>query len=262
MKVATILPVPLLDTLAGDQSYQMCLFQVIKDNPEAAAYFKKQRELGHFVIMDNGAAEGVNPTAEDLMEVYPLVNPSEIVLPDVVYDKAETIRRSRDAYCLFREHDLDDKYQFMGVPQGNCFTEWLECMKVFLAQPAITTIGVSKFVTPKFQDEMGKNVNVRLECVDAILTEAEKLERSVQIHLLGCWENPAEIGKIAQVYGDKVRGTDSGIAYVYTRAGVLYDTWNARPDNDELDFHNGTLEKGSIYLLQQNIEAWTKHCQG
>jgi len=258
MRVATILPTPLLH-LVKDEPYNMCLYQEVKSNPTYAEFFRKQKEEGKFVIMDNGAAEGVNPTAEELMQVYPLVEPDEVVLPDVVYDKQETLRRTKDAYIKFVEAGLD--YQFMAVSQGNCFQEWLDCMYEMLAQPRITTIGISKFVTPKYQDEMGKDANVRLECVDAVLTAAKRFDREdIQIHLLGCWDNPKEIGEITKAFGDRVRGTDSAIAYVYSRAGVEYKPEINRPDNEEIDFKNGTVE--DINLLRANINRWKGYCYG
>lgn len=256
MQVATILPTPLLNEV--NQDYNMCLYQVVKECPEYAEYFRNIKAQGKFVIMDNGAAEGVNPTAQELMEIYPLVEPSEIVLPDVVYDQHETLARTKEAYQLFVDNGLHEKYQFMAVPQGSNFNEWLECMRTMIRQEHITTIGVSKFVTPRFQAEMGMDANVRKECVDAILIAAQAIGRDIQIHLLGCWSNPIEIGSICQTFEDQVRGTDSGIAYVYTRAGVTYTPDTNRPDNNEIDFINGTVD--DIELLHTNIDTWVDYC--
>jgi hypothetical protein len=277
INVATILPTPLLETRKADM-YHMCLFQVVKHNPVYAGFFKKMVEQGKFVIMDNGAAEGVNPSMEDLLQVYPLVNPSEVVLPDVVYDKYETLRRTRAAYRKFVEVGLHKTTQFMAVPQGNSFLAWCDCLNEMLQQEHITTIGVSKFVTPRFQPEMGSDANVRLECVDMILQQAKKLNREVQIHLLGCWDDPKEVGQIAEAFGKEVRGTDSAIAYVFTRAGLEYKPGMKRPDNNEIDFHNGQIfsqvdlfanpANGKLSsdvrvgtdLLEDNINTWIEQC--
>lgn len=258
MKVATILPTPLLGK-EPSMDYNMCLFHIVRDNDEYASYFRELSEQGKFVIMDNGAAERVNPSHEELMEVYGKVNPTEIVLPDVVYDTWETTKRTREAYQAFVAAGLHEKYQFMAVPQGNDWISWLNCAKLFLMQEHITTIGISKFVTPKLQEELGAETNVRLECVDAILTLAKELNRDVQIHLLGCWESPEEVGEIDAAFGDKVRGTDSAIAYVFTRAGQVYETGKKRPDNYEIDFHRGTVE--DLELLNKNMVSWIDACQ-
>lgn len=259
MLVAPIVPTPLLPMLK-DLSYQMCLYHVVKSNPEYAEFYRQEKARGAFVIMDNGAAEGVNPSPEELMPVYEMVQPSEIVLPDVVYDKEETLTRTAAAYTKYVAAGLHHKYQFMAVPQGNTFTEWCECLSTMLSLDHVTTIGVSKFVTPKFQKELGENTNVRLECVDMILSLAAKRKPAIQIHLLGCWDTPEELKEISQTFRDKesVRGTDSAIAYVFARAGVPYSPELKRPDNDEIDFHNGTVQ--DVELLKHNIIEYLTAC--
>lgn len=255
MQVASIVPTPLLDVAPID--YNMCLYQIVKTNSVYAHYFANLRKLGKFVIMDNGAAEGVNPSIEEIVEVLPLVQPSEIILPDKVYDKEVTLQSTKEAYLYLLRQGIIDNQQLMAVPQGKTFDEWLSCAKEMMQQDHITTIGISKFVTPKYQCEMGKDANVRLECVAAILNIAEGLRRDIQIHLLGCWSNPKEIGEINKAFPGKVRGTDSAIAYVYARAGVIYDGVKERPDNKEIDFHYGTADK---QLLLQNIYNWEITC--
>ena len=218
MRVATIVPTPYLEEVA-QEDYNMCLFQEVVSQPNYAKFFKSQVEEGKFVIMDNGAAEGSNPEAEELLAAYPLVNPSEVVLPDVVGEKDITIEKTRFAYAMFVAAGLEKTTQFMAVPQGADFKEWLECMREFIAQPFITTIGISKFVSKLYAEELGEGTNVRLECVDAVLAAAEKINKDIQIHLLGCYETAVEIGEIAKVFDDEVRGTDSAMAYVLTRNG-------------------------------------------
>lgn len=259
MKVATILPTPLLGAMPKND-YHMCLFQVVKDNPVYANYYKSLA-MNKFTIMDNGAAEGVNPTPEELIEVYPLVEPNEIVLPDIVGDTTETLKRTYYAYDYYVDRDLHRKYQFMAVPQGQTFADWKQCLWEMLLLTEVTTIGVSKFVSKLFADEMGQGANVRLECVHEILLQAGELQREVQIHLLGCWDNPAEVGEISRVYGDRVRGTDSGIAYVYSRNNERIDGRTPRPDNEEIDFHKGNLKDYQMQLLFDNIRMWELLCQ-
>lgn len=266
MKVATIVPTPMLGMDKGDD-YFMCLYQEVKSNPKYAEYFRRKVEEGHFVIMDNGAAEGENPSWEELLEVYPLVNPSEVVLPDVVYNKEETLRQTKEAYLAFEKIKLRDstepKMRYMMVPQGENYTEWLECMKEFVQLHPVT-IGVSKFVTPKYQEEMGSDANVRKECVDAIINfcgGVENMRRmGVEIHLLGCWDNPKEIGEIARAFPGVVRGTDSAIAYVYTRNNIEYSPEVDRPDKDHIDFKKG--DKVDVGLFLKNKELWRQYCIG
>lgn len=260
MKVATMAPLPLLNLTSNDP-YMMCLFQECDHKKEYADFFKAQVQRGAHVIMDNGAAEGVNPEISDLYPMYKYVQPTEIILPDVVYDTDETIKRTilSLGYLKAKDSDFVAKTKIMAVPQGETFADWLECMRIFIDLPGVTTIGVSKFVTPKYQEQMGDDANVRLECVGAILDRARLMNKDIEIHLLGCWQNPIEIAEICKAYGDKVRGTDSGIAYVYSRANIEYSPDIDRPDNEEIDFINGTCDS---VLFTQNKIRYINTCQG
>ena len=59
-----------------------------------------------------------------------------------------------------------------------------------------------------------------------------------------------------------VRGVDSAIAYVYTRAGIAIDS-DDRPDQQPIDFRNGALEIDQLgrdvrmqCLLRNNLSKW------
>ena len=251
MKVATILPTLLLN-LTEDNDYHMCLYQEIMNNLAYRSFYKHQVNKGAFVIMDNGAAEGVNPSIEELIPAYDIINPSEIVLPDVVGDFSETYKRTLRSYTYLVERGLITKYQIMAVPQGANFNEWLECLEHFLRLPNITTIGISKFTSKLYKDEL-ENINIRLECVDNVIRLAEKFNRQVQIHLLGCYNNPREIAEINEKYPGKVRGVDSAIAYVYSRNNEHIVSGN-RPDQAHIDFRNEYIL--NMDLLKTNIKLW------
>ena len=256
MKTAAILPLQVMKDY-GYKPYMMALWQAANDSAEYAETFKNRPE-GTFLILDNGAAEGENPTPAQLLEVYPRVNPDEIVLPDVVGDRAETVRQSTAALDIFKNEGLP--YQIMAVPQGKCFGEWLSCMQYFVKLPGVTTLGISKFVSKLFKDELGEGVNVRLECLQAIIDYCDRMEIPMpQIHLLGCWEDMLELQEIEKAFPGVVRGTDSAIAYVYSRNNMVYTPGLARPDNDEIDFINGPSVNKEI--LDKNLQAYEDLCK-
>ena len=257
MQIATILPTPHLDEIAND-TYHMCLYQEMISNPEYAKFYQDRIAEGKFVIMDNGAAEGVNPTIEELIPVWEQYKPREVVLPDVVGNYDETLAKFEQSYSLMAEKGLLGKYHIMAVPQGETFTAWIDCMKEMVRRRYVTTIGVSKFTTKLYQKVLGKETNVRLECVDHILAETENSSRPpIEIHLLGCHNHPTEIGQIANIF-PSVRGTDSAIAYVYTRKNRELTRDRRRPDNKHIDFKKGTVD--NIQLLRDNIDRWKTFC--
>lgn len=261
METINITPRAYLEETAN-QPYHIALFQELVKRDEYMEFYKRMLAEGKFVMVDNGAAEGVNPGCMELMPIYDELQPSEIILPDVVGDKEETLHRTREAYQILTAKGYHEKMQFMAVPQGKTFSEWLTCMHEMVRQQHITTIGVSKFVTKLYKDELGAEVNVRLECVDAIINYATENKLIVpQIHLLGCYYTPYEIREIEQTFPGVVRSTDSAIAYVFTRNNMSIED-DERPDQLEINFSGNDVQEDNIELLRANMQQYSKMCKG
>lgn len=250
IEAATILPTKMLQFARKDQ-YHMSLAQLIGVDAAYTEWYQNQVNSNKFVIMDNGAAEGEAPIAEELLIKYEILHPSEMVLPDTIFDMDDTIEKGlRALQVLDRKVDCT----FMAVPQGQTFEEWVDCARVMLFWP-IETIGVSKFCTPQY------GPMARYRCVEALYKAMEETGIQVNIHLLGCWEDPREIGQIQTKFN--VRGCDSIIAYAFAQAGRLLDmTTNERP-NYHPKFSTDSIESDwNQDLLQANITRWRAYCHG
>lgn len=260
MEGINIVPRGYLNETQG-QKYHMSLYQEIIKKDEYLDFYKQIRNISDsFIIMDNGAAEGCNPTPEELLDAYRLLEPHEIVLPDVVSNRQETQKQSLRALNLFTSMGLHRQYQIMAVPQGTTFTQWLSCATTFIRQPEITTIGVSKFVSKLLKDNFNPGTNVRKKCVEHLLAIMKAYGREdMQIHLLGCYYDVGELTEIEKAFPGRVRSTDSAIAYVFARNGKTVGT-GERPDQNEIDFHSSKAV--SLDLLQTNLAAYQKACRG
>lgn len=259
MLVASILPVANLERTIG-KPYHMALAQFIGVDDAYTSFFQERVREGTFVIMDNGAAEGVQPTIQELIPKIQLLQPSEIVLPDTIYNKEVTLAKGEEAIFVlsqaFDEGIIRSDAKIMAVPHGETLKEWIACMQEMLMWP-IDTIGVSKFITPKYGDK------ARFKAVQAIVDTLKNTDRTIQIHLLGCWEHPKEIGEVEFVYnefGPTVRGTDSAIPYVYANMGKKIDEVFERPE-----YHMDFLTKVKLTdeleeLLTHNIQKWEDYC--
>ncbi len=249
MKVATILPVPMLFMAEGD-NYHLCLTHLVQQSKEYADFFERQSRRGAFVIIDNGAAEGTVQPIQRVVDAAYRVQARELVLPDEIYDMKKTLLLAEDALDYL--HYLGDGPRVMGVPHGETFDEWKKCARE-LAVMGVHTLGISKFITPKY------GVDARFHAVRFILECLIPHFPRLSIHLLGCWNHPREIGTIVQnLDHPAIRGTDSAIAYVYTAGGVQLRRVEERPEI-EIDFLNGTVED---FLLQYNKDAWREFCCG
>ena len=267
MKAINIVPRALLP-LTINEGAQMSLFQEMIKHDDYTEFFETQSKIfQHHVIMDNGAAEGTNPSIEELIPQYLLSHPTEVVMPDVVGDMTETLKRSIPAIekVLTMRFTHSPQFKIMAVPQGSTFAEWKICLAEMLKYQ-VDTIGISKFVTKAFAQEFAPEVNVRLECVKYLMQLCTDLKiRRPAIHLLGCYYTPYEIGAIEAELPGIVRSTDSAIAYVYSRNGLYIDR-DERPDQAEIDFSANEIvpsQDGSltaIQLLDYNMRRYKELC--
>ena len=85
MKIAFI---PSIHTLETDNTaYHLALTHLVLKYSEYAEFYKKKREQGDFVILDNSLIElGKAASLHKVLEAAKIINPSEIVLPDVFND--------------------------------------------------------------------------------------------------------------------------------------------------------------------------------
>lgn len=248
MKIATILPTRHLG-IEECNDYHLCLAHLMKDE-EYKAFFKRKAGEGCFVMMDNGVVEtGVPMPIERLVKIAKEVGVSEMVLPDSIYDHDKTLEMGKSALeYLHEDKDMWGKVSIMAVPQGKDPDEWVDCARKMLDWPLyINTIGISKFVSAYFPNRY------RALTAAPFLIESER-----SVHLLGCPGDPNEVALVEEMLHGLVRGVDSGIAAMFTKAGVLMNGVNKRP-KIELDFSNDSLQPD---LLACNVSFWLRRCLG
>lgn len=246
MKLATILPTHYLDMIEGN-TYHMALAHLVGKDKEYTDFYRRQVDVfNSFVIMDNGVIEGEQQSIEAICKKAELIHASEIILPDVFMGCDATLDSTHAAMEYVKKNYPHLK--MMGVPQGKDIDEWVNCAEVMLDWD-IDSIGIPKVLT-KLEGR-----DARLQAL-AILNECyPKQMKTVEVHLLGCWENPIELAMIAKAeqQGDisPVRGCDSAIAYVYARDNMLI-TQGPRPSG-EIHFDAKDADRE---CLKSNIEIW------
>lgn len=228
-KIAQIVPVLHLEQIE-DNHYHMCLAHLV-GNKKYAEFYKRMSSEGKFVLMDNGAAEGAQLPVDELLKMYEVIKPTEIVLPDTLNNCVDTLRKT----LAFVHEYKNLPYRFMGVPQGHDFDDWCACVEVMLREHRINSIGVSKFLNIS----TGRD-DIRFHACAYIKKVADALgRRDIEIHLLGCDEGPFMVGQIQELF-PMVRGCDSAFAFIATQAGVEIDDDTERPEG-EIDFIEGTV---------------------
>lgn len=242
-RVAHIVPVSHLKETEGLQ-YHMCLAHLV-GNKEYRNHFANMAKLGRFVLMDNGAAEGAQLQPEKLIDAYAEICPSEIVLPDTLYESGSTIQKTRNFINKLDNRNLLSEFRLMAVPQGNTFAEWLACARIFVKDTRINTIGISKFLNICTKDRFAR--------YDACMELAKLMlgykRADLEVHLLGCDEGPSVVKMIKNRF-KFVRGCDTAFAYLQVQSGkILTIEDDSRPEGT-INFLNGKYYDGFVKHME------------
>jgi hypothetical protein len=247
MQSATILPTHYLH-LIKDEPYHMCLAHLIGKDPEYTHFYNQiGKNKQKYLIMDNGVIEGDQRPVHELVKKAIFIGADELILPDVFENSAATLDASYRA--LRYVQDAAPNLKLMAVPQGKNMDEWLECA-IIMIDWDIHCLGIPKVLVKS------EGPDARLHA----LTYLGNKTRGLDIHLLGCWQTPLEISLIERASLNKeissIRGVDSAIAWVYSKAGIFLNE-SDRPQINHIDFLDiDTNEE----LLSHNIRLWKAAC--
>jgi hypothetical protein len=252
MRVATIVPEKFLQ-LTVNEKFFMALAHLIDGENAYSHFFRQRSEEGAFILMDNGAAEHAQlDTIEDILEVAARINPTEVVLPDVLMSKDGTLEKTQTALKWLKDNDRIGDYLWMAVPQGRDLIHWQYCLRNLLDIDKddlnINSIGISKFLTLQLGvDAREKALNVAMD----LLHEYDRYD--IDIHLLGCGYDPLEVATLNKKFAGRIRSVDSAIPYVYAQKGL-----EMRSDIDRPQFEIEFLGEHEIDLdlLAHNIDQW------
>lgn len=213
MHVAVIPPINSLD-LAENLDYHMVLAHLVLDKiPEYLQFYRKQLEKGAFVMMDNGVAEGQMLPPEGLAQAAELLCPSEIVLPDALHDKRETLRLVEQALSCpeLMSYIHTHNTSLMGVPHGRTLAQWVGCAVGLLQYEEIRTIGISKF-----EVDLLPEVAVRGRAPFVEILRHAVPNRPFEVHYLGMHGSPVELSLDPQA----ARGVDTCLPIEAARNGI------------------------------------------
>lgn len=232
-KIAHIVPVSCLEKTANNQ-YHMCLAHLVKQSKEYASFYRRMSDEGKFVLLDNGAAEGEQPSIQELIECCEIVRPREVVLPDTLLDTNDTLAKGVAALNdINRYYGGNTPFAFMAVPQGKNLLAWIECMEEMMRWPRVACIGV-----PKVLYNVTGNKWARYQAVCAIHNHLATYNRGYkEVHLLGCSEGTEVVRKIFDDF-KIVRGCDSAFVYLMSQANYTGKGDIERPEG-EIDFLGG-----------------------
>lgn len=131
MRLAIIAPTNLLNTChpESDDVIHLMLAQEAFHSREYQDYYAQAIQKGEHVILDNGAYElGASVDAKMLLTLGLELRPTEIVIPDKLFDLDETVRMANSFIdVMFRSGLMKTTKPFI-VPQGKTPDQWVQCL--------------------------------------------------------------------------------------------------------------------------------------
>jgi hypothetical protein len=242
----------------GDRIFVLAHLWVQSERYRECIYNLIEEDLERWITLDNSAAERALVTEDVLIQVIKDLAPSEVIAPDVLFDKDATIANAIKFRDRMEDEGLLDTTDIFFCPQGKTKEDWLEAYEWGLKQDWIHTIGFSKIAIPQawlpdWKDDQGIK-EARHMAYDYLLERNMLLK---PIHCLGQGD-PTEF---AYYNHPAMRSTDSVFPVLAAAHGqdfnVDHTTRIPTPHNflETYDMSNVDMD-----LVKRNVEFLSKQC--
>lgn len=219
MHLAIITPTSELSQFATLGDMHLVLAQIALKDAQYAKFYMQETK---FKILDNGLfEEGKGLTPKELVGAAELIQPDEVVLTDVLFDRKRTLEATIECYEVFKRLYKGKPLQFMAVPQAHNVQDWVQSYVELSSLPFVTTIGLSKLSIPnatKMSISKG-----RVEIIDKYLSTLHT-KITKQHHLLGSSNlavQELQHYRAKKGYIISLRSMDTSAPYVYGSNGYL-----------------------------------------
>jgi hypothetical protein len=247
-----ICPVPLLERVIPPEcKHHMCIANVVNSDMDYAAFYSIRRRRGEWITLDVGAFEDMDTTVEELWLATDKIKPAEIVLPDKFKDAEETCVRSAQAYEALDDAALMTA-QFMIVPQGRDYGEYITCLKVLASNvgPRVHTVGIIEETTELYdrsRERMAEDVRSRFPELD--------------VHLLGFMSDFSDVAIRGARSCDTGKLVTWGInGMLVMREGPWPDTYPGRETMGGRQgfFQYDCIDPFMVETARENVLEWSR----
>lgn len=187
--------------------YHFVLGQELFRDEHYYYFYKNRRDLGHFIIVDNGAAEPEDERIEfgSIAHAAMEMDADEIIMPDVLRNKEATLAGTLDPDAL----SMVPAHKRFVVPQGRDWKEWVECLEEMKLAIDFVTVGI-----PKWTEELPGG---RAQALKLLIKMS--VPRKYNIHLLGIHSKPFMEVATAHAVFNRIRGVDTAAPFAYAQNG-------------------------------------------
>lgn len=267
MKHAFISPINYLHLIPQSSDYHLILAHLIDNTVLGKKYiefYKKRKERGDFIILDNSAFEFKKPMdPEEYKRRIDLLGflPDVIVAPDYPFEEWDKTVTSTEKFSKEYIETLGAEVKLMAVPQsvkGNA-AGWIRGYVAMCGIPNVEFIGMSILGIPNaFCLETGtEDISFNRTYASIQMVENKIADRSKKHHFLGCG-SPRELLMMKAV--GLAYGNDSSTAFWHGCQLIEFDDTvsglKAGKSPIEVDFYRGksTHILYEDYSILKNIE--------
>lgn len=267
MNASIILPIPHLD-LAKGREYHLVLAHLLS-YPKYLGFYAQEVEKGSYVILDNSAHEyQVGQVVSALINWIPYLHPSELVIPDHLFDATDTLRLFLQS-IYFIVHSLPEPVdvRWMFVPQGTDYQSWKACLTRMVA--------IAVKAREKHPDRFAKGYTIGLSkdyevwdggiyklLQEDILPAADEL--NAEIHMLGWGRNLWALQKVQSDLGSRIRSIDSAKPVMYGINQIWLNPYKDAPQYPKRskDYFQSSLSYDQLQAAKWNISIFDRVVAG
>lgn len=222
-------------------------------------FYRRRSEAGDYVILDNGAAEGISFGHVHLHYVARQLGVHEIVVPDKLGDANETIAKGL-AFTRYTETG----FRYMVVAQGESAFECIQTLDMIMTDSKfayVTTVGIPRLIN---KDDRHARFKV------AKYIAQKGYHKAMEFHFLGATRDLDEVGYLDEV--SVGRGIDTsapiymGIKGRDIRKSDLYiprptNFFEMAKDNDIVEQNINTYLGWANYDREAPLPEKSEHSQ-
>jgi hypothetical protein len=226
--------------------------------PEYRQFIKDRKKEGYWITLDNSAAERALVTEDILIDICHELMPHEVIAPDVLFDKDETIKNALSFRIRMEKEGLLNVINIFFCPQGIDQKDWLEAYTWGINQEWIHTIGFSKIAVPNafLNQTNDQGIKEARHMAYGYLKEKNLLLKP--IHCLG----QGSFLEFQYYDHPMMRSTDSVYPVLAAAHGIDFskdsETRIPTPHNflETFDMQNADMN-----LIKSNVEMLKKSCR-
>jgi hypothetical protein len=235
-----------------------CLAHLYYKHAHYRKFFKKKKEEGYFITLDNGAAESSLVTPKVLLNIVTDLMPDEVIAPDVLFDKDATIKNLNKFIHAMKKENLLEKVNIFGCPQGRSQKEWLDSYKTMLNNKNVKVIGLSKISVPYCWYNQATNdthiAEARQKCVKYLFVNNLITK---PLHLLGMGDYREYLDY--KKYNCKlIRSTDSCYTVLAALKNIRFKEEEFKRIKTTNDYFTSKLTKKQREIALYNINQLNK----